>query len=190
LNLKKLSPIWIFLLIASGVLTAYGAKKPPPTQTLQIQPFTTAENVTVTDKYRESMMKDIVKELTNTKRFQSVVLGTTGSPAQPTQPGILLTGQLLEYRSGSRAARIFAGGGLVEYGATGAGRLGEAKAKAHIQFIDSESGKILHEQDVESVVRNHPYNINLKDQFTGGSANETEQRIAKKIASAAKSDFK
>jgi hypothetical protein len=184
---RKLSPLWIFLLISSSVLTTYGAKKPPPTQTLQIQQFTTAENVTVTDKYMQAMMKNIVKQLTNTKRFQSVALGTAGSPAQPSQPVILLTGQLLEYNPGSRAARMGAGSGW-GYAATKGGRLGEAKVRAHIQFIDSESGKILHEEDVEGVVRGNPLDMNPKHTF-GASANETTQKIAKQIASVAKSNF-
>jgi len=188
LNLKTLSPIWIFLLIGSSVLTAYGAKTPPATKTLQIQQFTTAENVTVTDKYMQSMMKNIVKKLKNTKRFQSVALQTTGSPAQPTQPGILLTGQLLEYNRGSRAARFAAGSSVYGYGATKGGRAGEAKVRAHIQFIDSESGKLLHEEDVEGVVRGNPLDMNPKHTF-GPSANETTQKIAKQIANVAKSNF-
>jgi hypothetical protein len=185
---KNLSSPWIFLLIGSSVLTAYGAKKPPPTQTLQIQQFSTAENVTVTDKYMQAMMMNIVKQLTNTKRFQSVALGTTGSPVQPTKPGVLLKGQLLEYDPGSRAKRFVAESSLYGYAGTKGGQVGEAKVRAHIQFIDSESGNLLHEEDVEGVVRGKPYDMNLKHTF-GPSANETTQKIAKQIASAAKANF-
>jgi hypothetical protein len=137
----------------------------------------------------QSMMENIVKQLTNTKRFQAVVLGIPGSPIQSTQPGILLTGQLLEFSPGNRAARLFAGG-LVGYAATKGGRKGEAKARAHIQFIDSESGKLLHEEDVEGVVKGKPdqFDMNIKHTF-GVSANETTQKIAKQIASVAKSNF-
>jgi hypothetical protein len=65
---------------------------------------------------------------------------------------------------------------------------GEAKARAHIQFINSESGKILHEEDIEGVVRGSPVEMNIKHTF-GASANETTQKIAKQIASIAKSNF-
>jgi hypothetical protein len=184
---KKLSSLWIFLLTGSSVLTAYGAKKPPPTQALQIQEFTTAENVTVTDKFMQAMMKNIVKQLTNTKRFQTVVLGPTGSPVQSTQPGVLLTGQLLEFSPGKRAARFLAGG-LAGYAATGGGRAGEAKARVHVRFIEPESGKLLHEEDVEGVVRGHPFDMSMKHSF-GPSANEAGEHIAKQIASVAKSNF-
>jgi len=188
LNSKKVSPIWIFLMIGSSVLSAYGAKKPPATKTLQIQQFTTAENVSVTDKYMQVMMKNIVKQLANTKRFQTVVLGTTGSPVQSSQPGILLTGQLLECRPGSRAARFAAANSGLVYAATKGGRVGEAKVRAHIQFMDFESGKLLHEEDVEGVVRGNPWDMNPKHTF-GQSANATTQKIAKQIANFAKSNF-
>ena len=189
LNSKKLSPIWIILLIGSSALTSYGAKKSAPTQTLQIQPFTAGQDVKVTDKYMQEMMKNIVKQLTNTKRFRIVVLGTAGSPAQSTQPGILLTGELSTYNPGSRAARFGAGSSGWIYLATKGGRAGEAKVTAHVQFIDSETGTLLHEEDVEGVVRGNPLDMNPKHTF-GASANETTQKIAKQIASAAKSDLR
>jgi hypothetical protein len=187
MNAKKLSPIWMVLLIGSSLSTAYGAKTSPPTRILQIQQFTTAENVTVTDKYMQSMMKNIANQLKNTRRFQSVALGLPGSSAESTQQGILLTGQVLEYDPGSRAAR-FAAGTSEGYGATKGGRKGEAKVRAHIQFIDSETGKLLHEEDVEGVVRGSPLDMNPKHTF-GASANETTGKIAKQIAKVAKSNF-
>ena len=138
----------------------------------------------------QSMMKNIVKQLTSTKRFQVVALGTTGSPVRPTsQPGmILLTGQLLEFSPGKRAARMFAG--LIGYATTKRGRAGEAKARVHIQFTDFESGELLHEEDVEGVVRGHPFDtsMNFSHAF-GPSANETGEHIAKQIAKVAKSNF-
>ena len=79
-------------------------------------------------------------------------------------------------------------GGLIGYATTKRGRAGEAKARVHIQFIDSESGKLLHEEDVEGVVRGHPFDMNMRHSF-GPSANETGEHIAKQIANAAKSNF-
>jgi hypothetical protein len=187
---KKQSSIWISLLmIGSSVLTAYGAKTPPATKPLQIQQFTTAQGVTVTDKYMQSMMKNIVAQLKSTKRFQTVALGAPGSPVQPTQPGILLTGQLLEFSPGNRAARFGAGASGHVYLATKGGRIGQAIVRAHIQFIDSESGKLLHEEDVQGVVRGNPLDPNPAHMF-GQSANTTTQKIAKQVAKVAKSNFK
>ena len=93
----------------------------------------------------------------------------------------------MEFSPGSRAARMGAGSGW-GYAATKGGRKGEAKARAHIQFIDSESGKLLHEEDVEGVVRGNPLDMNPKHTF-GASANETTGKIAKQIAKVAKSNF-
>jgi hypothetical protein len=186
---KKQSSIWILLLIGGSVLTAHGAKTSPATKPLQIQQFTTAEGVTVTDKYMQSMMKNIAEQLKNTKRFRSVALGIASSPGQTTQPGILLTGQLLEYNPGSRAKRFASANSGVVYAATKGGRNGEAKARAHIQFIDSESGKLLNEEDVEGVVKGNPWDMNPAHSF-GQSANATTGKIAKQIAKVAKSNFR
>jgi len=185
---RNFAVVCAVLMIGGSTLTANATKTPRPVKAVQLQKFTVAKDVTVPDKYMQSMMDDIAKQLTNTKQFQALAPLTTDAPAPATQPGILLKGQLLEFNPGSRAARFASANSGWVYLATKGGKKGEAKVRVHIQFIDSQSGQILREDDVEAVIKGNPWDMNPAHAF-GQSANATTPKIAKQIAKIAKTNL-
>ena len=88
---------------------------------------------------------------------------------KPTEPTLKITGVITKYSKGSRAARY-----LIGFGA------GATKVKAKVKFIDSVSGDVLLEKEIDGAVW-----IGL----FGGKSDEAKSDLAKDITNLVKKQF-
>lgn len=116
-------------------------------KSIEVSKFEIKEGVKFPETDRDTMMTEIVDELTKLKKFSEVKVpataaaATTETPAQTATSWILLTGTVTKYQPGSRTKRY-----LVGFGA------GKTKVVASIKLIEKDTGKVLLEKDVDGKV--------------------------------------
>jgi hypothetical protein len=130
--------------------------------------FDTLNGIDFPPDYLATMMDELVHELAGTNRFQQV-LREGETPAEANTSIVQLIGTVTEFNKGNRAVRY-----MVGFGA------GKTKVKAHVKFIDSASGHIVLEKDVDGKVWIG---------FIGGESIGATRGLAKEVAKVAKRSF-
>ncbi len=117
------------------------------TKSIEISNFEIKEGVKFPVADRDTMMTEIVDELTKLKKFIEVKGPATTAAAASTETTgqssswILLTGTVTKYQPGSRTTRYLVG----PFG-------GKTKVVASIKLIEKDTGKVLLEKDVDGKV--------------------------------------
>lgn len=137
-------------------------------QNIEVMRFDTLNGIDFPPDYLATMMEELVRELTATSRFQQV-LRQGETPAEANTPTVELVGTVTEFNKGNRAVRY-----VVGFGA------GKTKVKAHVRFVDSATGHILLEKDVDGKVWIG---------FIGGESIGATRGLAKEVAKVAKRSF-
>lgn len=151
-------------------------------QKIEISKFEIEQGVEkFSDESLNVMMAEIVEQLKNLNKFDSVALDSEKPKESQTTEGnqtesvkassestLRLVGTVTEFKEGSRAARY-----LIGFGA------GKAKVKAHIKIIDS-GGAVLLEKDVDG---------NVVIGVFGGDSKGITRGLAKEIAKVVKKKF-
>src|SRR5579864_8101368 len=137
-------------------------------QNIQIMRFDTLNGIDFPSEYLVTMMEELVHELGATNRFQQV-LREGETPAVANTPTIQLIGTVTQFNKGNRAVRY-----MVGFGA------GKTKVKARVKFVDSVTGRILLEKDVDGRVWIG---------FIGGESIGATRGLAKEVAKVAKHVF-
>jgi hypothetical protein len=114
-------------------------------------------------------MEELVRELSATIRFYQV-LRQGETPAEANTPTLQLVDTVNEFNKGNRAVRY-----MVGFGA------GKTKVKAHVKFVDSATGDILFEKNVDGKVWIG---------FIGGESIGATRGLAKEVAKVAKRSFR
>lgn len=155
-----LIPLFLaFAGVAPAVCATYDA--------LEIVPFDIPADVNLPDSFKEALNRDLVEQLQKTQVFSHVFL--TGQKADGAANAPLkLTGSITAFNKGNRAERY-----IVGFGA------GKTSLKAHIQFIDSASGMVRFESDVEGSVAGY-------FKAFGGDSKDSADGLAKEVAKGAK----
>lgn len=149
-NFKKhILCVFGIVLLATLPSLAQDVKNPSAqstTKSIEVSKFEIKEGVKFPEIDRDTMMTEIVDELTKLKKFSEVkapatAAATTETIAQTATSWILLTGTVTKYQPGSRTKRY-----LVGFGA------GKTKVVASIKLVDKDTGKVLLEKDVDGKV--------------------------------------
>jgi hypothetical protein len=136
---------------------------------IEVVPFTAAEGVDFPAEALEALTREVALQLVDAKKFSRVLIrGIQGSDAA-TGPAVHLTGSVVEYAKGNRAARYFVGFGA-----------GRSKVKAHVKFTDSSTNEVLLEDDVDG---------NVVMGALGGESSGALRGLAKEVAKVAKRTF-
>jgi uncharacterized protein DUF4410 len=134
-------------------------------QSLEIKQFGIPGNVGITNDYLEKLMADLVAEIGNTHRFGMVFReGTMGDDVP--MPRLQLVGSISKFQRGSQMKRYMLGPGF-----------GKTTLKAHVQFVDVQTGKVVLERDVDGKVIMGMY---------GGDSMGATLGLAKEVAKTAK----
>lgn len=134
-------------------------------QNIEVTRFEIKEGIKFPAESLDVIMTQIVEELENLKRFKQVSsIGETIASAPG--PTIRLSGTITKYKAGSRAKRYFIGFGA-----------GMTKVVAHIKFVDTATGTVLFEKDVDGKVW-----IGL----FGGASSGATRGLAKEVAKVTK----
>src|SRR5918911_1866304 len=129
-------------------------------QSIEVAPFTAQEGVEAPAELLKSLEADTLSELRKTNKFKLVAAESSAAAAEPT---VRVVGTVTKYKAGSRAKRY-----LVGFGA------GKSKVIAHVKFMDKESGRVLHEEDVDGDVV-----MGLFGGDSGGATREVGKAVAK-----------
>jgi hypothetical protein len=162
------------LMVVLSAMSAFAQTK-KTYQSIEVETFTLAEKVEFEPAQLENLMSGIIFSLKKTNKFQNVTLlnqkseNTEKSDKTSTEPTLKIVGEVTKYSKGSRAARYFIGFGA-----------GATKIKAKVKFIDSASGTVLLEKEVDGTVWIGVF---------GGSSDGAKSGVAKDIASIAKKNF-
>lgn len=136
-------------------------------EAIQVMRFTVEPGSDLPQDYFATMMEELVTQLNRTHRFQQV-LRDGETPAEPAQT-IQLQGTVTRFNKGNRAVRY-----MVGFGA------GKTKIVAHVKFIDSATGAVQLEKDVDGKVWIG---------FMGGESMGATKGLAKDVAKVAKKNF-
>ena len=132
---------------------------------LKVEQFEVPGDVKLPDDFRAALSRNLVSRLQESGKFGMVVDGDSQSgPAGV--PEVRLTGSITKFKKGSQAERYFLGPGF-----------GKTILKAHVQFIETATGKVLLEKDVDGKVI-----IGL----FGGDSKGATNGLAKEVAKIAK----
>jgi hypothetical protein len=108
-------------------------------QAIEVTRFAVKEGVEFPPDYQVALTEALVKQLTEARKFKQVLReGETPSAEAPT---LRLSGEVIEFKPGSRAKRY-----LVGFGA------GSTKIVANIKVVDRASGAALFENKVDGKV--------------------------------------
>ena len=144
--------LWVFGIVLLATLPGLAQDvKNSSAQTMgksiEVSKFDIKEGVKFPEIDRDTMMTEIVDELTKLKKFSEIkgpataaAAATTETTGQPTS-WILLTGTVTKYQPGSRTTRYLVG----PFG-------GKTKVVASIKLIEKDTGKVLLEKDVDGKV--------------------------------------
>jgi hypothetical protein len=155
--------ICLFLTMSVALATLMAA--PPPSKTIEVTAFEAAKGVDVPPDFQAALMDELVKQLTETKKFAKI-LRPGDAPLDPATPRLKLIGVVTNVEEGSRAARV-----MVGFGA------GSAHMAAHVKFIDAVSGEVKFESDVRG---------RMWAGWGGGNALKAANSLAKNIVKLAK----
>ena len=158
--------ISVCLLFASAALAQQATAEKKIYKNVAVEKFTIAQGV---EKFPEAsldvMMAEIVDELKRLQKFEAVALNAETA----TTDGIHLSGTITKYKPGSRTARY-----MIGFGA------GMTKVKAKIKFVDTATGNVLFEKEIDGKVVMG---------FFGGDKNDATRGLAREIAEIAKKNF-
>ena len=172
MKIVKLSVITLCILLLSSICCfsqQTNNSKPQTYQNIEVEKFTVKEKVEYEAEKLDNLMSEIIYALKNTKKFQNVMLLAEKPVNTSTDPVLKISGEIIQYDKGNRAARY-----LIGFGA------GKTKVKAKLKFTDSASGKLLLEKDIDGSVW-----IGL----FGGDSEGAKSDLAKDIANLVKKQF-
>jgi hypothetical protein len=135
---------------------------------LIVQSFDGPEGGDFPADFADSLRRNVVKQLTRTKRFESLTFIEKGQPV-PADADLILTGKIVRFDKGSRGARYLVPG-------TGITRL-----QASIAFTEPSAEKPLLEQRVSGRVSFGVF---------GGDSMGATQGLAKQLAKAVKKELR
>lgn len=132
---------------------------------LEVRQFDVPETVELPNDFRAALARNLVAHLRESGMF-GIVVDSDGDSAPSVTPDLRLTGSITTFKKGSQAKRYLLGPGF-----------GKTILKAHIQFTDATTGKVLLEKDVDGKVI-----IGL----FGGDSKGATNGLAKEVAKIAK----
>ena len=133
--------------------------------TLEVEQFELPSDVRLPDDFRVALAQNLISRLRESGKFGEVIDGDGRSGPAGT-PGVRLTGSITKFNKGSRAERYLLGPGF-----------GKTILKAHVQFLDVATGRVMLEKDVDGKVI-----IGL----FGGDSKGATNGLAKEVAKIAK----
>jgi hypothetical protein len=134
-------------------------------KTVEVIPFESKEGVLFPPDFHIRLTEELVKELTSSKRFASV-LREGEAPGEEGGPALKLMGTVTEFKKGSQMKRY-----MIGFGA------GKTKIKAAIKFTDATTGDLVYEDEVDGKVVMG---------FAGGDSMGAAHGLAKEVAKVAK----
>jgi len=138
-------------------------------QVIEVMPFTVQEGVEFPAEALGLLTQEVAFQLAEARKFTRVLTGGAEPASDAGGPLVQLTGTVVEYSKGNRAARY-----LVGFGA------GRAKVKAHVKFTDPATNEVLLEDDVDG---------NVVMGTFGGESSGALRGLAKEVAKVAKRVF-
>ena len=137
-------------------------------QNIEVVRFDIKEGVNFPPESRDVIMAQVIEELKQLKKFNQVSnMGETIPDGAGTT--VRLSGTITKYKPGSRAKRY-----LIGFGA------GATKVVAQIKFVDTATGNVLFEKDVDGKVWIG---------FLGGESSGATRGLAKEVAKVTKKQF-
>ena len=137
---------------------------------LEIVPFNVPAEVNLPDDFKEALQHGLVEQLQKTQLFSHVFLHGQKPDGAP-DASLRLTGSITTFNKGNRAERY-----VVGFGA------GKTSLRAHIQFVDTASGMVKFESDVEGKVTGY-------FKAFGGESKDAADGLAKEVAKDARKKF-
>lgn len=165
MKIIKILTIVVSITLFSAIFCAAQTRTFP---NVAVEKFTVQEKVEFEEENLKNLMTELILALRETNKFQKVTYLDDKSE-KPTEPTLKITGVITKYSKGSRAARY-----LIGFGA------GATKVKAKVKFIDSVSGDVLLEKEIDGAVW-----IGL----FGGKSDEAKSDLAKDITNLVKKQF-
>jgi hypothetical protein len=130
--MKKLM-IWLPLVVLATAVEA----QPPDRVVLQVAAFDVPADINLPADFRSALAANLMDRLRESGKFAGVISASTPSP-DTQHASVRLTGSVTEFKKGSQSKRYLLGPGF-----------GKTILKAHIRFVDVDSGKLLLEGDVD-----------------------------------------
>lgn len=175
------SAMFVFVLFAASIAAQQTGAAKKNYENIKVEKFTIQEGVKFPESSLDVMMAEIVAELKKLGKFKDVSMKVADSaPPEKSENGaavetktpestIALSGTITKYKPGSRTARY-----LVGFGA------GMTKVKARIKFVDTASGDVLFDKEIDGKVIIG---------FFGGNSNDATRGFAREVAGIAKKNF-
>ena len=127
-------------MMLAGAALGQAATAKSPYKAVEIEKFTVRQGVELSDKEVDELMKATVENFRASKRFDSVAMvGEAG--AVEAAPKLKISGEVVKYVKGNRAARY-----LVGFGA------GKTKIMVDVKLTDAATGQVLFNQTVDGDV--------------------------------------
>ncbi len=159
--MKKLMILLPLLVVVAGGVEA----RSPDRGVLQIAAFDIPAAVNLPADFRSALAANLMDRLRESGKFAGVISASDNSSSTQ-HVSVRLTGSVTEFKKGSQAKRYLLGPGF-----------GKTILKAHIRFVDVDTGKLLLERDVDGKVI-----IGL----FGGDSKGATNGLAKEVAKVAK----
>ena len=136
---------YLFLAISVSMLltmAAFGqtATAKGPYKVIEIEKFTVRQGVELSGKDVDELMKATAENFRDSKRFDSVTMAGEASTA-PIGPKLKISGEVVKYVKGNRAARYLVGLGA-----------GKTKIMVDVKLTDTATGEVLFNQTVDGDV--------------------------------------
>ena len=166
---SKLAAALLGALSAQPLMLA-AADTAVPYTALEISPLEVPSGIDLPGDFQAALTQSLVEQMETTHKFAQVFVRGRKPDGAPEAP-LRLTGSITDYKKGSRAVRYLAGPAAL------AGP-GKTSLKAHVQFIDTASGAVKFETDVDGKVAMG---------LMGGDSKGAARGLAKEVAKNAKS---
>lgn len=127
-----LNPVYLAGAPKPAVVAAAPSEPKGPTPVL-IRLFTVAKGVTVPDKLTQDLAVELGHQIASWGRFEISVDSDPQAKKPEPKTGLILEGEVISYKGGSRAARAFIGYGV-----------GSTTMTARSVFIDAATGKVVY----------------------------------------------
>lgn len=148
--------------------TAQAAQSNTSYDIVEIERFVIGEGVEFPDNDLDELMGFLVTHFNKSRRFENVFLSTDAASKTAPVRRVKVSGTVVKYSKGNRAARY-----LVGFGA------GRTKLVAKVKVTDAESGNVLIEQDVDGHVYGGLFGGET-DSAKGGLASDIIKSMTKK----------
>jgi hypothetical protein len=109
-------------------------------QNVVVEKFTIREGVEFPADKIDALTKSVVSTLTKSNRFDNVALSVDAASSGD-KPALKITGEIIKYVKGNRAARYMIGMGV-----------GATKIITDVKFVDTATGEVVHQQTVDGDV--------------------------------------